>query len=189
MRTDRRVKHGSSTSRPDNPEITGAGRVAIAVGQEEEPQERAEKEKRHPFPLLSLSFVSLSFLAESRCFVNPFRLFPLENASDFDLQEPGSILVVDLLENLIRQSQSINPPPPLRRNRRRGVIEILVLGFQKPVIDFIQLVGEDLLGRVGSVRNGVGSKYNSIPILLNNLAGHARLSSKLPDATGHLPIH
>src|SRR5436309_9540616 len=96
----------------------------------------------------------------------PFVSFPLENASDFDLQEPGSILVVDLLENLIRQSQSINPPPPLRRNRRRGVIEILVLGFQKPVIDFVQLVGEDLLGCVGSVRYGVGSKYNAILIFL-----------------------
>src|SRR5205807_438047 len=90
MRTDRRVKHGSSTSRPDNPEITGAGRVAIAVGQEEEPQERAEKEKRHPFPLLSLPFVSLSFLAESRCFVNPFLLFPLENASDPDISQKTS---------------------------------------------------------------------------------------------------
>src|SRR2546430_13944342 len=72
MRTDRRVKHGSSTSRPDNPEITGAGRVAIAVGQEEEPQERAEKEKRHPFSFLFLLFVLLSFFAESRCFVNPY---------------------------------------------------------------------------------------------------------------------
>jgi hypothetical protein len=70
------MKHGPAASRPDNLEITRTGRVAIAIHQEEEPQEHAEKEKRHLFPLLSLSFVSLSFLAESPCFVNPFRLFP-----------------------------------------------------------------------------------------------------------------
>jgi len=69
------VEHGPAAPRPENAEITRTGRVTIAIGQEEEPQESAEKEKRHLFPLLSLSFVSLSFLAESSCFVNPFRLF------------------------------------------------------------------------------------------------------------------
>jgi hypothetical protein len=56
------VKHGSAAPRPDDSEITGAMRVTIAVGKEEQPQKRTEKEKRHLFPLLSLSFVSLSFL-------------------------------------------------------------------------------------------------------------------------------
>jgi hypothetical protein len=69
------VEHGPAAPRPNNPEIARTGRVAIAIGQEEERQECAKKEKRHLFPLLSLLFVSLSFLAESACFVNPFRLF------------------------------------------------------------------------------------------------------------------
>src|SRR5215467_5395808 len=72
VRADRRMEHGPTPAGPDNPEITGTRRVSIAVTEEEEAKERIQQEKCHLFPLLSLSFFSLSFLAESICFVNPF---------------------------------------------------------------------------------------------------------------------
>jgi hypothetical protein len=80
------VKHGSAASRPDDSEITGTVRVAIAVGKEEEPKKRTEKEKHHLFPLLSLSFVSLSFLQ------NPFALSMLFISSLKNLGKRAYIL-------------------------------------------------------------------------------------------------
>src|SRR5262249_30481058 len=55
----------------------------------------------------------------------------------FNFQEPGGILVVDLFEDFIRQAQTIKPPPPLRGDFCRCVVEMLVFGFQKSVIDFV----------------------------------------------------
>src|SRR5215467_4198395 len=126
VRTDCRVEHGSATTRPDDPEITWTRRFTIDVGKEDEPQKHAKKEKHHLFPLLYLSFVSLSFLTESPLFVNPFHQYLKgfrEMDSHFDLQQPRGILVIHLLEDLIRQPQAINSPPPLRGHLRRRVVE------------------------------------------------------------------
>src|SRR5438105_1960981 len=157
MGANRRVEHGPPTPPPDNLEITRARRGAIAIGQEEEPQERAEKEKHHPFALLTISCAF--FLGRIPLHCQSFSSLLLSRiALGADLQEPGGILGVHLLENLIRQPQTINPPAPLRRYPRRRVVKIVVFGFQKPVIGLVQLIVEDLLRRVDSARDGVGSK-------------------------------
>src|SRR5215467_12390358 len=109
--------------------------------------------------------------------------------SHVDPQKLRGVLVIDFLEDFILQSQAINSPAPLRRHLRRRVVEILVFGFQEPVIDFVQQVGEDLLRRVRPVRNGVRSKQKSILIFFKELSGHARLAAKLSYAGAHLPVH
>src|SRR5690242_4261086 len=56
-------------------------------------------------------------------------LFRLKMALGFDLQKPGSILVVHLLEDLIRQTKAINAPAALRGHSRRRIVEVFILGF------------------------------------------------------------
>src|SRR5437763_16925969 len=143
---------------PRTLKLPGRGASPLPLARRKNP--RSPRRKKSAISFLCFPYHLFRFLS----WQNPLALsilfvsFLLKDTLNFDLQEPGSILVVDLLKNLIRQSQAINPPAPLRRHPRRGVIEILVFGFQKPVIDFVQLVGEDLLRRVRPVRNGVGSK-------------------------------
>jgi hypothetical protein len=62
-------------------------------------------------------------------------------------QEPSGILPVDLMEHLFRQPNAINTPTSLRRDGRRDVVEVLVIGFEEPVIDLVQVIAEELLGR------------------------------------------
>ena len=69
----------------------------------------------------------------------------LPASSDGDSQGSRGVSVVDLAQNLVRQLDTINPPTALRRNLRRSVVKILVVGFEETIIDFVQLIVEDLL--------------------------------------------
>ena len=47
-------------------------------------------------------------------------------------------------------------PPPLRRLRRRSIVEILVVRLEKSVVDFVQLIPENLLRHFRRMRTRVG---------------------------------
>src|ERR1051326_4984168 len=91
------------------------------------------------------------------------------------------ILAVYLAQNALRQPDSVNSPSPLRGNRRRRVVEILILGFQKAVINLIQGIDKNLLRRIRSVRHRVCSKKNPILISVKKLSRHPRLSAEFTD--------
>src|ERR1044072_9248201 len=88
-------------------------------------------------------------------------------------QQARGDFVVDLLQNLIRQADSVNTPAPLRRNRSWSVVEVLILGFEKAVIDLVQLVAEDLLRRFVSMRCRVCGKQNPVLVLIKKCACQA----------------
>src|SRR6185295_2365769 len=67
--------------------------------------------------------------------------------------------------------------------------EILVLRLEKAIIDFIQLVAEDLLRCFNSVRCRIGSKQDPVLILVEELARHAWLSTKLADTSSDIHVH
>src|SRR6476646_11699216 len=85
------------------------------------------------------------------------------------LQKPSRILVVDFLQEFIRQSYSINPPAALRRYWGRRVVEILVLRLQEAKVNLIKLIYEHLLRRIRSIRHGVCAKNDSILIFFEKL--------------------
>src|SRR5579859_1428155 len=174
---------------PTTRKLPGRGESPAPFAKARNP--RSARRKKSVISFLCFPYHSFRFLSWQNplALSIPFISFLLENASDLDLKEPGGVLVVDLLEDFIGQTQPINPPPSLRRHLRRRVIEILVFGFQKPVIDLVQQVSEDLLRRISPVRNGVGSKQDSILIFVKELSGHARLAPKLSDAGAHLHVH
>src|ERR1051325_2090141 len=104
-------------------------------------------------------------------------------------QQTSGVFVVNLLQDFLRRADAVNAPAALRRNRRGRVIKILVFRFQKPVIDFVQLIAEDLLRRLVAVRRRVRRKQNSVLVLVEELARHARLPAELADARGNVNIH
>jgi hypothetical protein len=53
------------------------------------------------------------------------------------------------------------------------VVEILVFGFEEPIVDFVKLVSENLQRRNRSVRNRVRSEENAILIFVEEFAGLA----------------
>src|SRR5712671_4244090 len=106
------------------------------------------------FPLLSLTMFRFLFVRYSLLCHSFYRLTSARRRYarvDVTLlgqmQQPRSILEVNLFQYPVRQAEPINPPPPLRRCWRWSVIEVFVLGFQKAVINIVQLVIEHLLWR------------------------------------------
>src|SRR6185295_19001027 len=73
-----------------------------------------------------------------------------------DPEDPSGIRVVHFAQDLIGQTEAVDAPAALRRNACRCVVEVLVLGFEKAVVDLVQLVAEHLLRILVAVRNGVG---------------------------------
>src|SRR5947208_3796406 len=79
-------------------------------------------------------------------------------ASGSNPKVPGSILVVHLAQNRFRQIDPIYAPAALRRYFRRCVIEVLVVSFQKPVVNFVQLIVEYLLRKLVAMRSRIGGE-------------------------------
>src|SRR6516165_8030829 len=92
------------------------------------------------------------------------------------------VLPVDLPQDVLGQPNSIDSPTPLRGNRCRRVIKILILGFQKPEVDFVQSVAENLLRCVRTVRYGIGSEKNPILIAIKELSRCSRLAAEFADS-------
>src|SRR5690606_15584159 len=103
-------------------------------------------------------------------------------------QQPRRVLVVDLPQDLIRQPQPVDAPPTLRRHRRGCVVEVLVLRLEEAEIDLVQLVAEDLLRRLVSLRNRVRSEQDPVLVLLEEPARRPRLASELADAGPDLDV-
>src|SRR5918993_808135 len=101
-------------------------------------------------------------------------------------QQARGVLPVDFAQNPVGQPQPVNLPAPLRGFGRRGVVEVLVLGLKEPVVDFVQLVAEDLLRRLEAVGHGVGAEENSVLIPVEELTRGAGLAPKLADARADL---
>ena len=47
------------------------------------------------------------------------------------------VVVVDLLQDAIRQPEPVDPPAALRRDARGRVVEVLVLALEEPVVDLV----------------------------------------------------
>ena len=83
----------------------------------------------------------------------------------------------------------VNPPAALRRYFSRGVIEILIFGFQETVINFIEFVVEYLLGKSFSMRSRIGSKQNPVLVFVEEFSGSARLASQFAYSGGSVDGH
>src|SRR5579863_9409513 len=93
-----------------------------------------------------------------------------------DLQQPCGVAVINFLQYRVRQIDAINPPAALRRNLRRRVIKIFVVGLEKTVVNLVELVVKHLLRKCFSVRRRVGTKKNPILILFKEFSRGARLT-------------
>src|SRR5262245_4283588 len=112
-----------------------------------------------------------------------------EKTSPSQTQQASSVFVVDLVENLIGQSDSINAPTSLRGNWRWRIIEVLIFGFKKSVIDLVKLIAENLLWRFIPMRRRVCCKQDSVLILVEELSSHSRLATKFTDARRDINVH
>src|SRR6266481_10112444 len=75
----------------------------------------------------------------------------------------------------------IDPPAPLWRYFRRSVVKILILGFQKAVINLIQFVIEHLLRKLFAVRGCIRTKQDAVLIFVKKLPGSTRLPPQFAD--------
>src|SRR5947199_4583497 len=106
-----------------------------------------------------------------------------------DIQQTHGILRIDLLEDRFGKTEAVNPPSSLRRHGRRCVVEVLVFGFEKPVVDLVKLIVEDLLRRLFSAWNRVGAEHDAVLKALDELVGSSRLSAQFSDAGRNLDVH
>src|SRR4051812_12539731 len=58
-------------------------------------------------------------------------------ASARQAEDARGVVVVDLLQDRLGKAEPVDPPPPLRGDRRRRVVEVLVLRLQEPVVDLV----------------------------------------------------
>src|ERR1700756_4837086 len=106
-----------------------------------------------------------------------------------DLQYPRGVLVVLLLENRLRQPNPINSPAALGRDSSWSVVEVFVFGFEKTKIDLVQLVVENLLRELVTMRGRIGAKKNAVLIFVEKLTRSSGLASKFSDARRQVNEH
>lgn len=63
-----------------------------------------------------------------------------------DVQLPGRVLKIDFTKNRFRQINPVDTPSALRRDLRRGIVEVLIICLQETIVNLIQLIVEHLLG-------------------------------------------
>src|SRR4051794_35773114 len=84
---------------------------------------------------------------------------------------------------------SINSPPPLRRNFGGSIIEILIFSFEETKINFVELVIEDLLREFVAVERGIRGEKNPVLVLVEKFSGGYRLSPQLANPGSHIDEH
>ena len=77
-------------------------------------------------------------------------------------------------------------PEALRWHLCRRVVEVLVVGLEKPHIDRIQVVAEDLLRRLVPVGHGVGAEKHAVLIAIEEATGCTWLPAELADPGANL---
>lgn len=75
-------------------------------------------------------------------------------------------------------------PAALWGNGGGGVIEVFILGFKEAVVDFVELVTEDLLWGLFATGDGIGAKEDAVLVLVEEAAGGAGLAAEFADASG-----
>src|SRR5260370_27821744 len=93
-----------------------------------------------------------------------------------DPHQASRVLTIHFPEHLFAQSKPGNPPPALRWNRRRRVVEVLILGFEKAIVDFVQCIAEGLLRCAGAGAR-VGAEQDAVLIPVEELSRGARLAA------------
>src|SRR5690242_13153155 len=106
-----------------------------------------------------------------------------------NLEKPCGIFVVNLAQNLVRQTDAIDAPTSLRWNFRRSIVKILVFCLEKTVIDFVKFVVEYLLRKFVAMRRGVGREQDAVLVLVEKLLRCVRLASELSDPSRHVHVH
>ena len=104
-------------------------------------------------------------------------------------QQPGRVAPINLLQYCIRKGQSVNIPPALRRDRRGCVREVLVLGLQKPEVDFVERVSEELLRECRIVGRRIGAEYHAVLKAIDELARRPRLPAQFADTRRDIDMH
>src|SRR5262249_1434168 len=105
-----------------------------------------------------------------------------------DSQQSGGVFVINLSQNRLAQAQAVNPPAALRSNRCGRVIEVFILGFQKPVIDLVEGVAKRLLWRTRAGA-GVGSEHDAVLISVEKTTRRPRLAPQFPDTRCDIDVH
>src|SRR5579859_2192383 len=110
---------------PTTRKLPGRGESPAPFAKARNP--RSARRKKSVISFLCFPYHSFRFLSWQNplALSIPFISFLLENASDLDLKEPGGVLVVDLLEDFIGQTQHKSatvpeaaPSPARNRNTR-----------------------------------------------------------------------
>ena len=93
------------------------------------------------------------------------------------------------MKNRLGQFNAIYPPAPLRRYLRRSIVEILVIGLEEPIINFVQLSVKHLLRKFVTMRRGIGPKENSVLITIKKSALSSGLAPQFADTCGGVHSH
>src|SRR5260370_328719 len=112
----------------------------------------------------------------------------IQNLS-FHAQQPSRVVVVDLAQNRIRQSQAGNAPAALGRLLGGRIVEVFVFGLEEAVVDFVEALTEDLLRRFDAFGDSVGAEQDTVLILVEELSRAAGLAAQLADAGAELDAH
>src|SRR4029077_16077914 len=104
-------------------------------------------------------------------------------------QQSRGVVTIDLPLNGVRQIDTVNPPASLRRYLRWSIVEVFILGFQKAIVDLIQLIVEHLLRELVTMRRRVGRKQNPVLVLVEKLSRSKRLAAEFSDASRHVHVH
>src|ERR1700730_17340506 len=106
-----------------------------------------------------------------------------------EIQQTRRVAVIHFLQNGVRQVNAVNAPAALRRYFGRGVIEILVLGFQKAVVNLVQLIVKHLLRKLVPMRSRISSEKNTVLILVEEFTARQRLTAYFPRSCGDIDGH
>src|SRR5579862_6751306 len=115
--------------------------------------------------------------------------FSSDVPSDVHSKLTSGIVEIDFAKNCFRKMDAVDAPAPLRRYFRRSVIEILVVCLQESIVDFVQLVVEDLLRSLVPMRSGVGAEQDAILIPVKKLLRRAGLPAQLSNAGRNIDRH
>src|SRR5579871_1907975 len=104
------------------------------------------------------------------------------------MQFTSCVPVVDLTQDRLRQIDAIDAPTTLWRYVRRSVVEVFVICLQKPIVDLIEFVIENLLRILITMRIGISPKQNPVLIPVKESSRRARLPSQLANTCGNVHV-
>src|SRR3954447_14120375 len=106
-----------------------------------------------------------------------------------DVQQACRVSVVNLLQNCLGKLNSVDSPASLGWNVRWSIVEVFVPSLQEAVIDFVQLVVEDLLRCLIAMWCSVRPEEDAILVFVEEPACGSRLPAQLSDSGRNIDGH